>query len=58
MQLPSRPTKKSDTRSKNFGDESVELDAINPETLREIVQDCIFSVLDQSVLENTLKMRH
>ena len=54
MQLPSRPTKKSDTRSKGFGDESVELDAINPDKLREIVRDCIFSVLDQSALEHTL----
>ena len=27
--LPTRPTKTSDTRSKNFGDISVELDAIN-----------------------------
>ena len=28
--LPTRPTKTSDTRSKNFGDISVELDAIEP----------------------------
>ena len=54
MQLPSRPTKKTDTRSKGFSDESVELDAINPDKLREIVRDCIFSVLDQSALEHTL----
>jgi hypothetical protein len=36
--LPSRPTKISDTRSKNFADESVELDAIPPDDLRLIVQ--------------------
>jgi hypothetical protein len=39
--LPSRPTKTSDTRSKNFGEISVELDAINPDVLRAIVLDAI-----------------
>jgi hypothetical protein len=40
--LPSRPTKKTDTRAKNFDSEfSVELDAIEPDTLREIVQATI-----------------
>lgn len=37
-QLPTRPTKKSDSRSKNFGDVSVELDAIPPDHLRDLVQ--------------------
>ena len=36
--LPTRPTKASDTRSKNFGEISVELDAIEPNQLRAIVQ--------------------
>jgi hypothetical protein len=36
--LPTRPTKASDTRAKGFGDISVELDAIEPNRLREIVQ--------------------
>jgi hypothetical protein len=36
--LPTRPTKTSDTRSKNFGDISVELDAIPPATLRTLVE--------------------
>jgi hypothetical protein len=36
--LPSRPTKSSDTRSKNFGDISVELDAIPPAKLRRLVE--------------------
>jgi hypothetical protein len=36
--LPTRPTKQSDTRSKGFGDISVELDAIAPDTLRRLVQ--------------------
>jgi hypothetical protein len=39
--LPTRPTKKSDTRSKAFGDISVELDAIEPNQLRAIVQEAI-----------------
>jgi hypothetical protein len=39
--LPTRPTKASDTRSKNFGSVSVELDAIEPNRLRRLVQDAI-----------------
>jgi hypothetical protein len=35
--LPTRPTKKTDTRSKGFGDISVELDAIAPDLLRRLV---------------------
>src|SRR5262245_12256881 len=41
-ELPTRPTKSSDTRAKNFSsDISVELDAIDPNTLRTIVQEAI-----------------
>jgi hypothetical protein len=37
--LPSRPTKKSDSRAKKFGsDISVELDAIEPDRLRDLVR--------------------
>jgi hypothetical protein len=40
--LPSRPTKVSDTRAKGFGSKiSVELDAIEPDLLRALVQDAI-----------------
>ena len=40
--LPTRPTKKSDTRAKRFGsDLSVELDAVEPNRLRSIVQAAI-----------------
>lgn len=40
--LPTRPTKTSDTRAKAFGhDLSVELDAIAPEELRELVETAI-----------------
>jgi len=41
LNLPTRPTKTSDTRSKGFGDISVELDAIPPEELRGLVQSAI-----------------
>jgi hypothetical protein len=39
--LPTRPTKSTDSRSKGFGDISVELDAIEPEQLRELVRAAI-----------------
>jgi hypothetical protein len=39
--LPTRPTKQTDSRAKGFGTESVELDAIEPNRLRGIVEDAI-----------------
>jgi hypothetical protein len=39
--LPKRPTKQSDTRAKGFGKISVELDAIDPNNLRDLVQTAI-----------------
>src|SRR5215813_10778578 len=40
--LPTRPTKASDTRSRSFGSSvSVELDAIDPNVLRNLVQETI-----------------
>jgi hypothetical protein len=39
--LPTRPTKKKDSRSKGFGDISVELDAIEPNRLRGVVRESI-----------------
>jgi hypothetical protein len=39
--LPTRPTKNTDTRAKNFVDLSVELDTIEPRELRHIVQSAI-----------------
>lgn len=39
--LPTRPTKTSDSRSNGFGDISVELDAIDPAMLRELVRTAI-----------------
>lgn len=49
--LPTRPTKKSDSRSKSFIGESVELDAIPPDRLRWLVNNCIESHIDQRALE-------
>jgi hypothetical protein len=48
--LPTRPTKVSDTRSKNFGDISVELDAIAPGHLRDLVERAINKHLPQEKL--------
>ena len=39
--LPTRPTKTTDTRAKGFGEISVELDAIEPDRLRQLVQGAI-----------------
>lgn len=39
--LPTRPTKATDSRAKNFGDVSVELDAIEPGELRGLVETVI-----------------
>ena len=50
-QLPSRPTKKKDSRAKGFEGDSVELDAIQPAHLRQLVTDCIEQVIDASQLQ-------
>jgi hypothetical protein len=49
--LPTRPTKSSDTRSKGFGSISVELDAIEPNRLRALVQSAIEKHLPQHEFE-------
>lgn len=51
--LPTRPTKKTDTRTKTFKGASVELDAIPPETLRSLVRGCIEPHVDAKALEQT-----
>ena len=53
--LPTRPTKKTDTRSKNFAGQSVELDAIPPTELRQLVRDRIEQHVDHGQLD-TLKV--
>jgi hypothetical protein len=54
MGLPTRPTKKTDSRSKTFEGESVEVDAIPPATLREMVDDAIVQHVDGETYERTL----
>lgn len=49
--LPTRPTKASDTRSKNFGNISVELDAIDPDRLRQLARLSIEKHLPKHQLE-------
>ena len=50
------PTKKSDARSKNFKGESVEVDAIEPEQLRELVRDCIERHVNPVTLAQTQRI--
>ncbi len=51
MSLVTRPTKSTDSRSKSFKGESVEVDAIPPRDLHRIVEDCITRHIDQAALE-------
>jgi hypothetical protein len=48
--LPSRPTKMTDTRAKKFTGTSVELDAIPVSKLRELVRGCIERHVDKEQL--------
>ena len=50
-QLPTRPTKKTDTRSRGFSGESVEVDAIPPAQLRALAEECILRHIDPDALE-------
>jgi hypothetical protein len=49
--LPTRPTKTTDTRAKNFTGSSVELDAIPPDKLRDLVRGCIERHIDQEQMK-------
>lgn len=53
MNLPTRPTKKSDTRAKDFAGESVEVDAVPASVLRAIVEDAIVQHIDPRAMELT-----
>lgn len=55
MSLPTRPTKRTDTRSKGFDGESVEVDAIPPGQLRQMVEDAITSHIDEEALDAELQ---
>jgi hypothetical protein len=48
--LPTRPTKKTDSRSKTFKGGSVEVDAIPPNELRALIRACITKHLDRQLL--------
>jgi hypothetical protein len=49
--LPTRPTKASDSRARNFGAISVELDAIPPDQLRDLVEAAIVAHLPAEQLQ-------
>jgi hypothetical protein len=51
--LPTRPTKRTDTRAKYFKGDSVEVDAIPPNQLRSLVAKCIERHVDEDQLEKT-----
>jgi hypothetical protein len=51
LSLPTRPTKETDSRSKGFVGESVEVDAIPSATLRELAEECITQHLDWDALD-------
>jgi hypothetical protein len=53
LDLPTRPTKQSDTRARSFGGGSVEVDAIPPTVLRQIVEEAITQHIDQDALRVT-----
>ncbi len=52
-ELPTRPTKRSDRRGGDFRGRSVELDALPPDVLREVVARAIERHLDPDVLRRT-----
>jgi hypothetical protein len=51
--LPTRPTKLSDTRAAKFKGESVELDALDAKVLRTLVEEAITSHLDSEAVART-----
>jgi hypothetical protein len=53
LDLPTRPTKTSDSRSRNFDGDSVEVDAIPTSVLVPIMENAILQHIDQRVLDIT-----
>jgi hypothetical protein len=51
LQLPTRPTKQTDSRAGNFQGESVEVDAIPPAVLRELVRSAIQNHIDEGAFQ-------
>ncbi len=60
--LPTRPLKKTDSRAKKFlniyGDEAAELDALSPNTLRQLTHDAISRHADRRQLEVMKQEEH
>lgn len=54
--LPTRPTKHTDSRSRNFTGESVEVDAIPATILRQLVNDAITQHIDNDRLRITRRV--
>jgi len=54
LNLPTRPTKKTDTRAKGFQGDSVEVDAIRPKYLKWLAERCIRQHVDNDVYERAL----
>jgi hypothetical protein len=53
LDLPTRPTKQSDTRAQSFEGGSVEVDAIAPTVLRQIAEEAITRHIDTEALRLT-----
>jgi hypothetical protein len=53
MNLPTRPTKRTDSRAKGWDGGSVELDAIPPKRLRAMVRDVITGWIDPETYQRT-----
>lgn len=53
LDLPTRPTKHTDTRARGFDGGSVEVDAIPPTVLRQIVEEAITGHIDPEALRLT-----
>jgi hypothetical protein len=51
--LQTRPTKEWKSRPKGFEGESIEVDAIPPDKLRDLVEECIVQHIDQDLLRRT-----
>ena len=54
--LPTRPTKRTDSRAKTWEGGSVEVDAIRPRDLRQLVDDCITAHVDLLAYERLLSV--
>lgn len=56
LNLPTRPPKLTDTRTKNFKGESVEIDALRMPILKGMVRQCIVQHIDQAEWDMQLRI--